>query len=79
MLASTLYERGPVDKGSAVTTLDGIIASLALDTKDLSHFMQCEERGIPVIFFDRVEEAANNTNVIINNYKKDFIKLDKNK
>jgi LacI family transcriptional regulator len=52
--------------------VDGIIASLAFDTKDLSHFKQFEEKDIPVIFFDRVEEDENNTNVIINNYKAGF-------
>ncbi|MEO5891381.1 MAG: LacI family DNA-binding transcriptional regulator [Ferruginibacter sp.] len=52
--------------------VDGVIASLALDTKDLSHFEQFEEKGIPVIFFDRVEEASTNTNVIINNYKSGY-------
>lgn len=52
--------------------VDGVIASLALDTKDLSHYQQFEDKDIPVIFFDRVEENEINTNVIINNYKCGF-------
>ena len=52
--------------------VDGVIASLAFDTKDLSHFKQFEDKGIPVVFFDRVEENESNTNVIINNYKSGF-------
>ena len=52
--------------------VDGIIASLAFDTKDLSHYEQFEEKGIPVIFFDRVEENDINTNVVINNHKSGF-------
>ncbi len=52
--------------------VDGVIASLAFDTKDLSHYEQFEEKGIPVIFFDRVEENDINTNVVINNYKSGF-------
>lgn len=52
--------------------VDGVIASLAFDTKDLSHFQQFEDKGIPVVFFDRVEENENNTNVIINNYKSGY-------
>lgn len=52
--------------------VDGVIASLAFDTKDLSHFQQFEDKGIPVIFFDRVEENGINTNVIINNYKSGY-------
>lgn len=49
--------------------VDGIIASLSFDTKNLDHFQYFEEKGIPVIFFDRVEENAESTKVIIDNYK----------
>ncbi len=49
--------------------VDGLIASLAFDTADLSHFGLFEEKGIPVIFFDRVEEKGESTKVIIDNYK----------
>jgi len=49
--------------------VDGLIASLASDTKDLSHFKQFAEKKIPVIFFDRVDENGPGTKIIINNYK----------
>ncbi len=49
--------------------VDGLIASLAFDTKDLDHYRSYEEKGIPVIFFDRVEEKSESTKVIIDNYK----------
>ncbi|TKK66613.1 LacI family transcriptional regulator [Ilyomonas limi] len=49
--------------------VDGLIASLAYDTTDLSHFNSFIEKNIPVIFFDRVDERSNSTKVIINNYK----------
>jgi LacI family transcriptional regulator len=49
--------------------VDGLIASLAFDTSDLKHFQQFVDKGIPVIFFDRVEQDGNNTVVIIDNYK----------
>lgn len=49
--------------------VDGLIASLAFDTKDLGHYQSFEEKGIPVIFFDRVEEKSESTKVIIDNYK----------
>ncbi len=49
--------------------VDGVIASLSFNTKNLEHFKQFQTKGIPVIFFDRVEERNNNTNVIIDNYK----------
>jgi Transcriptional regulators len=49
--------------------VDGLIASLAFDTKNLDHFLPYREKGIPVIFFDRVEEKSESTKVIIDNYK----------
>lgn len=49
--------------------VDGLIASLAFDTKGLDHYKHYEEKGIPVIFFDRVEEKSENAKVIIDNYK----------
>ena len=49
--------------------VDGLIASLSFTTDNLDHFKPYEEKGIPVIFFDRVEEASNSTKVIIDNYK----------
>jgi LacI family transcriptional regulator len=49
--------------------VDGVIASLAFDTSALDHYKPFEEKGIPVIFFDRVEENSETTKVIINNYQ----------
>ncbi len=49
--------------------VDGLIASLAFDTKGLDHFKPLEEKGIPIVFFDRVEERSETTKVIIDNYK----------
>lgn len=49
--------------------VDGLIASLAFNTNGLDHFLAYEEKGIPVIFFDRVEEKNESTKVIIDNYK----------
>ena len=49
--------------------VDGLIASLAFNTKGLDHYRSFEEKGIPMIFFDRVEEKSESTKVIIDNYK----------
>ena len=49
--------------------VDGLIASLAFNTKGLEHYRSFDEKGIPVIFFDRVEEKSDSTKVIIDNYK----------
>jgi LacI family transcriptional regulator len=49
--------------------VDGVIASLAFDTKDLSHFKQFQSRNIPVVFFDRVIESSEGAKIIINNFQ----------
>ena len=48
--------------------VDGLIASLAYDTTDLSHYEPYSKRGIPIVFFDRVEATGYGTNVVIDNY-----------
>jgi LacI family transcriptional regulator len=53
--------------------VDGVIASLSFTTKGLDHFKLFFEKGIPVIFFDRVEENSENTHVIIDNYRCGYI------
>lgn len=49
--------------------VDGVIASLSFNTKDLSHFKQFQDRNIPVVFFDRVFENSEGAKIIINNYQ----------
>ncbi|HSV11965.1 MAG TPA: LacI family DNA-binding transcriptional regulator [Hanamia sp.] len=49
--------------------VDGLIVSLSFDTKNLDHFTPFKDKGVPVIFFDRVEQQGNNTVVVIDNYK----------
>ena len=49
--------------------VDGLIASLSSDTKDLEHYRPFAEKSIPVIFFDRVEQNETNTVVVIDNAK----------
>lgn len=47
--------------------VDGLLVSLAFDTKKLNHIEPFFKKNIPVIFFDRVMEHANSTAVVINN------------
>ena len=49
--------------------VDGLIASLSFDTPDLDHFQPYIDKGVPVMFFDRVEQDGNKTVVIIDNAK----------
>jgi len=49
--------------------VDGLLVSLAYDTKDLNHFKSFHQKNIPVIFFDRVMDQEHATNVVIENKK----------
>ncbi|MXV51832.1 substrate-binding domain-containing protein [Pedobacter sp. HMF7647] len=49
--------------------VDGIIASLSFDSQNLDHFKPFIDKGVPVIFFDRVEKSFGNTTVVIDNYR----------
>jgi LacI family transcriptional regulator len=49
--------------------VDGLIVSLAYDTVGLDHYAPFINRGIPVVFFDRVRKDAPGIKVIIDNEK----------
>jgi LacI family transcriptional regulator len=53
--------------------VDALIASLAFNTENLDHFKQFEEKGIPIVFFDRVEESSQHTKVIIDNHRAGYL------
>jgi LacI family transcriptional regulator len=38
--------------------VDGLIISIAKNTKDYSHFVSLQQAGIPVVFFDRIPNLA---------------------
>ena len=49
--------------------VDGLLVSLAYDTKGLHHFDTFYRKNIPLVFFDRVMEYENSTSVLIDNRK----------
>lgn len=49
--------------------VDGLITSLSFDTENLDHFNMFYAKGVPVVFFDRVEQDGKNTVVIIDNFE----------
>ena len=53
--------------------VDGVIASLSFDTTSLEHFEPFDKKGIPVVFFDRVEENSDSIKVVIDNYKAGYL------
>jgi len=49
--------------------VDGLLVSLAYDTKNMNHFDILFNRSIPVVFFDRVADCNGCLSVVIDNYK----------
>ncbi len=59
---------------SCVSTLfnsrvDGLLVSLAFDTKNMDHFNILFKKDIPVIFFDRVADCHGCVTIVIDNFK----------
>jgi LacI family transcriptional regulator len=73
LLISQSQESGK-HEAACISTLfnsrvDGLIISLASDTKKFDHFKILSEKGMPIVFFDRVTEYPGSMSVIIDNFK----------
>jgi DNA-binding LacI/PurR family transcriptional regulator len=53
----------------ASRSVDGLIVSLSSETKDLSHLTRLHEKGLPIVFFDRITDEINTYKVIVDNQK----------
>ncbi|WP_338872654.1 LacI family DNA-binding transcriptional regulator [Spirosoma sp. SC4-14] len=49
--------------------VDGLLVSVAYDTENTDHFDAFITKGIPLLFFDRVIEHKQGTNIVIDNVK----------
>ena len=52
----------------ASRSVDGLLISLSSETADLSHIRYLHEKGLPIVFFDRVAVDINTHKVIANNF-----------
>jgi len=50
-------------------SIDGLVVSVSSETKDFSNFKELHDRGMPIVFFDRVVDEINTHKVIVDNYK----------
>ncbi|WEK33570.1 MAG: LacI family DNA-binding transcriptional regulator [Candidatus Pseudobacter hemicellulosilyticus] len=48
-------------------SVDGLLVSIATETKDTSHFKKLQEQGMPIVFFDRVTDDLHTHQVIADN------------
>lgn len=67
--SSDLYEN-EVSNSRALydSRVAGLIVSLAMETRDLEHFRNFSDQGIPIVFVDRVPDAFDACKVVIDNY-----------
>ncbi|EHQ26739.1 LacI family DNA-binding transcriptional regulator [Mucilaginibacter paludis] len=56
----------------ASRSVDGLLISLSSETQDLSHLKYLHEKGLPMVFFDRVTNDIDTHKVIANNYEGAF-------
>jgi DNA-binding LacI/PurR family transcriptional regulator len=50
-------------------SVDGLIISVSAETKDFSYFKELHDRGMPIVFFDRIVDEIATHKVIVDNYK----------
>ena len=53
--------------------VDGILASIAKNTVDFSHFLDVKARKIPLVFFDRTNDELGISAVVIDDFKGAFL------
>jgi len=53
----------------ASRSVDGLLISLSAETNEVSHLEQLHQRGLPIVFFDRVPERINTYKIIADNAK----------
>jgi len=50
-------------------SIDGLIISVSTETNDFSNFRHLSEKGMPLVFFDRIVDEIKTHKVIADNYK----------
>ncbi|HEY0896628.1 MAG TPA: LacI family DNA-binding transcriptional regulator [Sphingobacteriaceae bacterium] len=54
------------------TRIDGLLISVSKDTRDPEPFLKVQQKGIPVVFFDRALESVTATKVTVNQHNGAF-------
>lgn len=56
----------------AARGIDGLLVSLSAGATDIDYLHQLHNKGLPIVFFDRVTDAINTHKVVANNYQGAF-------
>ncbi len=50
-------------------SIDGLIISVSTETNDFRYLQELHEKGLPIVFFDRIVDEIQTHKVIVDNYK----------
>jgi DNA-binding LacI/PurR family transcriptional regulator len=53
----------------ASRSIDGLLVSVSSETSDLEHLKTLQQRGLPIVFFDRVADELSTHKVSVDNFK----------
>ncbi|MFT3935200.1 MAG: LacI family DNA-binding transcriptional regulator [Chitinophagaceae bacterium] len=53
--------------------VDGVLISISSTTNDYSHLHQLEEKGVPIVFFDRVCDGFNTVKVTTDDFESSYL------
>jgi LacI family transcriptional regulator len=68
------YEREVANTNYLVSRkVDGLLVSLSSLTTDLSHFDELQEKGLQIVFFDRVPAAIDTHKVVADNFSGSYL------
>jgi DNA-binding LacI/PurR family transcriptional regulator len=63
------YEREVINvQYLASRSIDGLLVSVSSETKDLEHLKSLHDRGLPIVFFDRIVDEVDTHKVIVDNF-----------
>lgn len=48
--------------------VDGVLVSISKDSSDHSHFEALQQKGLPIVFFDRVSDTVESSKVTVDDY-----------
>jgi LacI family transcriptional regulator len=63
-------------KGLLYGKVDGLVASVSIETSDDEHFRNLAARGLPLVFFDKVIESMNVSKVVIDDHRGAYISVE---
>lgn len=64
------YEREVINLNYLTSrSIDGLIVSVSAETSDFSNFKELHDRGMPIVFFDRIVPELNTHKVMVDSYR----------